>query len=157
MVASLYFTPVIKQELYSLCQEKILERIDNIENRLASLIESRDNETKSSVGDKYETGRAMMQIEIGKSQQQLAEAKKVKVQLSQINPQKENENIQIGSLVETNKGIFYISIGLGKITWNQQTYFCISTDAPIAKMLFRKQAGDSFSFNGQNFDILSIQ
>jgi len=39
--------------------------------------ESRDNETKSTAGDKYETGRAMADIEVQKMDMQLAKHKQM--------------------------------------------------------------------------------
>lgn len=78
-----------------------------------------NEETKSSAGDKYETGRAMMQLEIEKQSVQLAEAMKLKHVLSQINPEKTTETIQSGSLVFTDQGNFYISISAGKLIWKE--------------------------------------
>ena len=49
---------------------------------------SANEETKSSAGDKYETGRAMAQLEIEKNMTQLAEAKRLKQTLEQIAPDK---------------------------------------------------------------------
>ena len=46
--------------------------------------EAANEEGKSSVGDKYETGRAMMQIERDKAAQQLDEALKLKNIIDQI-------------------------------------------------------------------------
>jgi len=52
----------IKEALYKACEEDTEKRINVIERNLKSIEESRNNETKSSAGDKYETGRAMLQI-----------------------------------------------------------------------------------------------
>ncbi len=53
----------IKEQLYNYCMTHINNRINNIEDILRSIKEAKNNETKSSAGDKYETSRAMMQIE----------------------------------------------------------------------------------------------
>lgn len=64
-----------KQSLYTHCQNHINDRISLLEKQLQSLKEARDNETKSSAGDKFETGRAMMQSEVQKIQSQLQQAR----------------------------------------------------------------------------------
>ena len=53
----------IKRELYHKCTEYIDQRIESIQKKLDDVAESRSNETKSSAGDKHETGRTMMQLE----------------------------------------------------------------------------------------------
>ena len=52
-----------KTEILNLVQEKISEKIRNLERLISETRES-NNETKSSMGDKYETGREMLQQEI---------------------------------------------------------------------------------------------
>ncbi|MEO1715282.1 MAG: 3-oxoacyl-ACP synthase [Bacteroidota bacterium] len=146
-----------KSAILAACRSLIQQRIDTIQTRIESLVESRDNETKSSVGDKYETGRAMMQLEIEKSQTQLGEALKLKAQLDQLPIDRAFTVVAPGCLVLTNKGPFFISVGLGKVQVDGQTCFCISAEAPIAKALRGKQAGEQIEFNGQTFSVKQLQ
>ena len=53
----------IKQELYKLCLEYVENRFQTIQNTIKEIQESLGSETKSSAGDKHETGRAMLQLE----------------------------------------------------------------------------------------------
>ena len=76
----------IKARLLHACQENIEQRIASIQQVLNSIEESRNNETRSSAGDKYETGRAMMQIEEEKNRHQLFQAYQVMQELSKIDP-----------------------------------------------------------------------
>ena len=64
----------IKQELYKLCQTYIQQRILTAKQAIEAAQQAANNETKSSSGDKYETGRAMMQLEIEKDSAQLSES-----------------------------------------------------------------------------------
>ncbi len=146
----------IKEELFSACRLQIDQRIQTIEARLNSINESKNNETKSSAGDKYETGRAMMQIEEEKSSLQLMEAKKVKSELQRIDLIKSSDSVQQGSLIWTNKGVYFIAIGIGKIKLGGASYFCISPLSPIGKMLMNKKQGDQLLFNGNQFIIEEI-
>ncbi len=63
----------VKNYLYNYCFEFIESRLCTIINTILDLRESLDSETKSSAGDKHETGRAMLQLEREKAGSQLAE------------------------------------------------------------------------------------
>ncbi|MGC4020569.1 MAG: 3-oxoacyl-ACP synthase [Cyclobacteriaceae bacterium] len=146
----------IKQRLHSLCLRNIEERINTAEQAIAFAQSSANEETKSSAGDKYETGRAMAQLEIEKNSAQLLDAKKLKQQLLQLDPNKVTDKIQLGSLVITNQGNFYISIPSGKFTVDDEVYFAISPSSPIAQNLIGLKFGDKFSFNKKEFTIDSF-
>ncbi len=122
-----------------------------------SLEESRNNETKSTAGDKYETGRAMMQIEIDNCAAQLLKAEAAQNKLNYIGLKTAATQVQEGSLVETNRGIYFVAIGLGKVKIQGQTHFCISKNAPIAKALLAKKIGESTTFNGNEILIQNIK
>lgn len=139
----------LKKELLALCLAKTAQKLTILQSSLASIQESRDNETKSSVGDKYETGRAMMQMEEEKIMGQIQNTQLIHTQLQQIDPLQQSPNIQIGSLVFTNTGRYFISASIGKVSYQNQIYYCISVDAPISQHLLQKKAGDEFSFNNR--------
>ena len=146
----------IKEQLLKACEENIEKRIKSIREVLNSIEESRNNETKSSVGDKYETGRSMMQLEEEKSKSQLFEAYQLKQELVRIDVNKTSSKIEIGSLVETNRGNYYISIGLGKVRLVNELYYCISIKSPIGMKLMSKKVGDEIEFNGNKIEIRGI-
>lgn len=147
----------IKIKLYEHCKSVIEKQIVTAQNAIASAEESRNNETKSSVGDKYETGRAMMQNEIAKNQAQLAKATQFKMELAQIIPDKKNEIVEQGSLVMTNHGNFYIiNTGLGKIKLEDITYYAISLASPIGHVIGHKKVGDELSFQNRKYVIKEI-
>lgn len=146
----------IKPQLYEYCTSYISERILHAQQAIRSAQESANDDTKSSAGDKYETGRAMMQQEIEKHTVQLAEAQRLKLVLGHIHPSKAYPRIQAGSLVQTSQGIFYLSISIGRHIIADQAIFIISTISPIGALLLGKQAGDQFSFNGNVFMISDV-
>ena len=61
----------LKGLIYNQLQEMLDRKIESAKKAIESAKEARDSDTKSSVGDKYETGRAMMQIELEKNEVQL--------------------------------------------------------------------------------------
>ena len=146
----------IKQALYDACRQHIEERVTEIRRKLAAIEEAQNNETKSSAGDKYETGRAMMQIEAQNARIQLAQALETQVKLFIIKAYKKCTRAETGSLVVTDKGSYFIAIGIGKMKVEGNTYFCISPNAPIGRQLIGKTTGEAFTFNGNVIAIKEI-
>ncbi len=147
---------LIKIALHATCCALVEERVNNIKIALQEAQNAANNETKSSAGDKHETGRAMAQLETEKLTIQLTEALKLEQVLTQINPKTEHQQIGLGSLVITNNGNFYIAVSLGKIEKDNQTYFAISAASPIGKQLIGLKSGSEFSFNGRNYTITAL-
>jgi transcription elongation GreA/GreB family factor len=147
----------MKQSLYDACRESLRERIRLVQNSIQDAQESANEETKSSAGDKYETGRAMAQLEIEKYLLQLTELRKQDQELSRISPSQKDERISPGSLVHTNHGIFFIAVNAGQIDFEGQKVFTISPQAPVSQKMFGLAPKDSFLLNGRAFTILSIE
>ena len=82
---------LLRQQLLSQCQIVVHQRIASAQDAIRMAQDSANEEGKSSAGDKYETGRAMAQLEIEKASSQLAEANKLKQALEQI-PVDENNS-----------------------------------------------------------------
>jgi hypothetical protein len=134
----------------------IMQRIATAQQAIQIAQSSANEETKSSAGDKYETGRAMMQLEIEKNTVQLSEAQKLKQILDQISPEKETTNIQLGSLVLTNQGNFYIAISAGELHIDGENYFAIAPTSPIGLKLKGQSKGSSFIFNNKTYRITNV-
>ena len=146
----------IKQELYNQCTVFVENRLQTIKNTISEIQESLLSETKSSAGDKHETGRAMLQLEREKAGQQLAEAQKVKEILSKIDVFKTSKNVCLGSLVFTSQANYFISISAGKFNIDNVDYFAISPNTPIGKLLVSKKIGDEIIFREQQFTIKTL-
>jgi hypothetical protein len=146
-----------KIELYDYCTNYVKQRIARIQAEIKSAQSSANEETKSSAGDKYETGRAMAQLEIERSQGQLKEAEKLEAVLNGIANSNLAERVLPGSLVITSKGIFYLAISLGLVKLHDTEYFLVSADSPIGKLLLNKKNGDHFNWNGSDYVIQAIK
>ena len=142
-----------KSNLIKLTSTKLSEKIQNFEKLIAETRAS-SNDTKSSMGDKYEKGREMLQQEINNLQTQLNEVIKQQGFLKTILI-KPSDKAEKGAIVKTEKGLFFISVSLGEVTFENQKIICISPESPLAKAMNGKQKGDSFSLNNMNQKILS--
>ncbi|MDX8340368.1 hypothetical protein SLH46_14295 [Draconibacterium sp. IB214405] len=147
---------MIKEKIYTKIMTLINERIELAQVAIAAAKESRDNETKSSVGDKYETGRTLMQQEVEKNRIQLHKAEKLKTELENINLKKKFDKVEFGSLVSDGNILYFISTALGKIDVEETSCFCISLASPIGKALHNKTVGDKVSFMGKTIEIAAI-
>ena len=146
----------LKEELYRLCEEYVSRRIEACQTAIFEAQEAANNETKSSSGDKYETGRAMAQLEIEKNTRQLAESLKLKHALEKTRVDAVSPTVQPGSLVVTDRGTFFIAISLGRIEHNEKPYFVIAPGSPLGLALSQAKTGDTVTFNGQRYVIREL-
>lgn len=146
----------IKETLYRSCTHFVEDRLDTIKATIRDIQVSLTSETKSSAGDKHETGRAMLQLEREKAGSQLAEIQKVKEVLSKIDINKTLVKIGLGSLVYTSKLNYFIAISAGEIVIENQHFYAISPSTPMAKLLLSKAEGDSVQFRNSIFTINKI-
>ena len=146
----------IKQELYARCLAYVQQRIDTARQAMESAQESANSESKSSAGDKYETGRAMAQLERDRHAQLLAQAQQMAQELARLHVDKRYDTVQPGSLVTTSRGQFFISISAGKLSISGVDYFAVSPASPIATVLTGHRAGDVVPFNNQTYQVLDV-
>ena len=146
----------IKKRAYEHCKQFVSNRLSRISKQIQEVQESLTSETKSSAGDKHETGRAMVQLEREKLGNQLAECEKMQELLHRVQPDSQNTIGGMGALIETANQYYYIAISAGAITYEGIPIYCISPATPIGKLLLGKTVGETFLFNGNIFSVLSI-
>jgi transcription elongation GreA/GreB family factor len=148
--------PETKEKLYRLCEEYIQKRETEIKKIISDARDAANNETKSSAGDKYETGREVMQQEIDLNLTRLNEINKLKLTMERIAPDCKCETAQPGALVRTSNGNYYIAISAGQLKIDGTTYYAISAASPIGAEMIGKRSGDSFTLNRKQITIKSI-
>lgn len=138
-----------KKELYSACSNFINESISVIKKALDDAQEGANSDSKGSAGDKHETGRAMMHLEKEKNAKQLAERSNLLKVLALIKPGAKHNKAQLGSLIKTNGGNYYLSIAMGKFELNNELFYIVSPVSPIGQLLVNTEEGSKFMFNGK--------
>jgi len=146
----------IKKDLYNACVEFVNKREETVHQIIRSNQHALTSETKSSAGDKHETGRAMLQLEMEKASQQLEGIHQMKIIVDKISIDSTSEIIRLGSLVITDQIHYFIAISVGEITLSGKSYFAISPGSPIGKLMLGKKVGDEFVFNGKTLTIQEI-
>jgi len=137
----------LKKELHQLCVNHVRKIMEATELAIADAQKASTDDTKSSAGDKYETGREMAQLN---------EANKLLVALNRIGTTGVSINAEPGSVIVTNNGNFYLAISAGVLTLNGKTYFAVSPASPVGNLLNGKKAGDEFVLNGKRYKIEAV-
>ena len=145
----------IKTELYQKCKEALSNKRVTLEKRLQGVQNSLTSESKSTAGDKHETGRAMLQLEREKLGSQLKELENQENLLHKIQL-KEDIQICLGSCILTDNLNYYLSISIGEIKLAKESFYAISAQSPIGQLLIGKKTGDQISFNGKTSTILQV-
>ncbi|MDB4903729.1 MAG: 3-oxoacyl-ACP synthase [Mucilaginibacter sp.] len=146
----------LKKELYKQCLNYVQKRMEAAQLAIEEAQKASNDDTKSSAGDKYETGRAMMQQETDRNVIQLNETNKLKVALNQLNYLVVSDTAETGSLVITNNGNFFIAISAGVLMVNSETYFAISPASPVGLRLKGQKIGYDFDLNNKHYQIKKI-
>lgn len=143
--------PTIKIKLYAICQDYVSNRMNAAREAMAGAQGSANEETKSSSGDKYETGRAMAQLEIEKNAMQLAESIKLKHALDKIRIDFSPETAQAGSVVVTDRASIFLAISIGRVDVDGKAFTVISPASPLGRQLVGSKPGDMRTFNNQTY------
>jgi transcription elongation GreA/GreB family factor len=146
----------IKKLLFEKCLEYANRRISHAKEAMHAAQQAANEEMKSSAGDKYNTERAVMQLERDKNAKQLAEALKLSKALDLISTTKHFDKVELGCLVETSNGNYFISISIGKVDVDGYTAYAISPASPLGQQLLRKVEGSQAIFNNKLISIHKI-
>ncbi len=147
---------MIKKQLFSHCEIQLKMKLKVLDNKKKELEQALYSENKSSAGDKNETGRAMIHLEMEKLGAQIAGTEQNYKQLQFLKNYKNTENIGLGSLVLTDKANYYISIAVDIFKIDSKIFYCISTQSPLGRLLLGKKIDDKIEFNNQVIKIVKI-
>jgi len=145
-----------KKEIVELCLEKTQTRVDEIQVAIDAANDTIINDTKSSMGDKYETSREMAQQELSRLQSQLNQANRDLDILINL-PESSNAIVGMGSLVMTDQFNYLIATSIGPLKVGTETVMVVSKQSPIGETLFGKQVHDEVNFNGKTFKIQELR
>lgn len=124
---------------------------------ISDLAQDAQNDAKGSAGDKHETALSMMHLEQEKLNQKLAEIIEQKNVVDKIDADVIHTIVALGSLVQTNDMLFYISAALPKIQLENKTIIAVSPQSPLGSQLMGKSLGDEVVINTNRFQIKAIE
>jgi len=143
-----------KTQLVHLVKTKLTDKASNLEKLIRETQES-NSETKSSMGDKYETSREMIQQEINNLQRQLNECLEQQNSITKLTAENCTE-VKLGAVAETKLGFFYVATSVGMISFRGMKIHTVSTESPIAKVMNGKIKDETFTMNGTTQTLKNI-
>lgn len=146
----------IKDLLFAHCQHYIKAKQLLLEKQKDALQLALTSESKSSAGDKHETGRAIIQLEREKLGNQIAEVEQNQQKLNTIQNHKSTESVTLGSIVLTDQANYFIAIAADFCELEGKKYYCISPQSPIGVRLLGKKVRDQIEFNARSSTLLEI-
>lgn len=146
----------IKQQLYAKCQFWLQNRLRVVEKSMNDIYNNLESETKSTVGDKHETGRAMLHLEREKLGHQLAIINNQLQVFNKINLEAQISRVVLGSLVYTTQANYFISVSMGELKAGKIRAYAISPMSPVGQALMLKAVDETVFYNNQKIKILKI-
>jgi transcription elongation GreA/GreB family factor len=147
-----------KDLLYAHLLSIMQEREQELNRNWQGLMESNQQEGKSSAGDKHETSAAMVHLELEQMAKQRSEFQRQQEELLRFKPEDNASSgiVRMGSLVQTNLGWYYLITSMGKVGWDDEVVFVLSGLSPLGSSLMGKKVGDEIFRDGKNIPILVV-
>ena len=142
-----------KQKIIEQINHSLLSKIKDIQKSLQDLSEALATEGKSSAGDKYETGRAMVHREMDQCKRQWAQWSDLLTRLNSISSDGLHHKAELGAIVETNSGSFFLFAGVGEYKVEGKSIFCLSPTSPLGQVFLGAKEGDCVTFRGKIYVI----
>ncbi len=145
-----------KTQVFTALKTLLDERMQTAHAAMQAAQESANSEGKSSAGDKYETARAMGQLDRDMHARQYETARQERHLLERLSDVPPAARVVPGSLVRTAAGLFLVSVSVGKVTVEGQAVIAVSAQSPVGALLLGKRVGEVFSFQKKDTPILEI-
>ena len=146
----------MKQQVLQRYKEMLQDRIDVFQDMISGLTTDSQNDAKGSAGDKHETALSMMHLEQEKLNYKLKEILKQKAILDKIDASQTHKKVALGSLVQANGMLLFISTALPKLIIDDKTIFALSPQSPLGCKLMGNEVGFEFDMNGKLYLIQEI-
>ncbi|WAC02394.1 hypothetical protein N7U66_01340 [Lacinutrix neustonica] len=143
-----------KQKLLQYCYAHVELRITDYKNEI-ELIKDAIESNQGSADDE-DSGNGKLLNDLEKNTGYLNEARKTHEYLKQVKINLLSPHVALGSLVKTNTLHFFISISLGRIDLDDESYYAISLQSPIGQLLKQKTKGDNFEFKDNKYTVIEV-
>ncbi|MBU2018440.1 MAG: hypothetical protein KJ941_02235 [Bacteroidetes bacterium] len=144
-----------KNEVKRQLLKAIEVRANEVQSRISDLRSDLNSESKSTSGDKHETGRAMIQQEMENLGKQSENWNQMYSQADSIS-ESACFKIELGSLFKMEDLWYYVSVSYGKLIIDETFVMCISPTSPLVQAILGATANSSFVFNQTKRNIQEI-
>ena len=146
-----------KEKIYQTAIALVKEKINLLKTERKAINDGILEDTKSSAGDKFETGRETMSRDLMTVENQLKQANYEFDELCRFQAIKEaSATVQEGSLVQVGTDTYLISVSLGQLVVEGKKLFLLSKNSPLGEILIGKKKNDQVEFRGKSILISEL-
>ena len=145
----------MKEDIIAILHQKISEKMSEAELAIKNVQDAANNDSKSSMGDKYETSREMAQQDLSMLCRQYEAAREDLQTLGMVNLH-DNEKVSKGSFVSTTIGEIFIAVNYGFLKINDKKVIVTAPNSPLGQSLMGKKIGQDFEVQGKKQKIITI-
>jgi len=143
----------LKVLLLETCKELHIKTIENLKKEVDSCQQMANEYGPPK--DRYDAFRSQMLRKRDLFAQQMQKANQELIILSRIKPDIKNK-IELGTIIITDIQKYFVSVSMGKVIVNNESFLCISPAAPVYKVMAGLKAGDSAMFNNNSIRIIDV-
>jgi transcription elongation GreA/GreB family factor len=145
-----------RQAVFDALKTHLDERMHTAHGAMQAAQASANEEGKSSAGDKYETARAMGQLDRDLHARQYETARQERQLLDRLADTPPAGRVVPGSLVRSSAGWFALAVSAGKLVVDGQNVIAVSAQSPVGAALLGKRVGEGFSFAKKSAEVFEI-
>jgi hypothetical protein len=145
---------LLKSKIIEACKKQQSETLANLKREM-----DEHQQQANEYGppkDRYDAFRSQMLRRRDIFAEQLQKASEEMSLLDKIKPAENKKKVEFGAVVITDKQKLFISISLGKVSVDNEIYFCISPAVPVYKAMEGLKPGEQTFFNGNRILIEDV-
>ncbi len=146
--------PELKAKILDVCKNVQSKNIDTLKYEMEDAQKMAND--YGCPRDRYDADRAQLLSKRDLFASQLQKSRELLDVLNIIPLDKQFDKVDFGAVVVTSNQKMFISVSIGKIEVDGETYYAISPMVPVYKAMQGKEIGDTFIFNGNKVDIVDI-
>ena len=146
--------PELKKKLFDACMHHQNEVVENLKELMSDAQQSANDYGMPK--DRYDSYRMQLLRKRDMYGQQLEKALEEIEILKKIDISKESKEVGFGSVVITNDQKLFISISIGKIEIEGESYYAVSVKVPFYEVIKGKREAYNFEFRGKQNQIIEV-
>ena len=147
-------TNITKNLIVTACLQKQTKQVETLDNKVQRMQADTFGQRASASQCENRSTEKVDMLHAFTNKLRLAKAKLT--QLEALDANQASLMVEQGAVVVTNHLSFFIGFASGKIKVEGQDIYVLSTKAPIYAPMRGLKTGDTFTFNGKEFDIKNV-
>lgn len=145
-----------RSQLLASIHSHLSERIEAMYTDLRDLQDATSSNYKSTAGDKHDTEREMVRMEMDNLAKRIENEQRMLHQVEQCAGKNPTEKVATGSFVQTKDHLLFIGSAFGLLHLEKQAVMGISELSPVGNALLGKKHGETVDIHSRSYRILRI-